>query len=315
MGDPFEKSEKLVGMSSRVEAPEDIKKDLLEVETIGKNRLLDFVKSRIETNNMDFYAPIKKNKLRTFDTAVAVKKIKVKGKDIAVRSDRETFARLLIIQKCRGIDMKVLKYELSPVPLSLSNPDTLSTLCKTVKASLFKFLNKSIETVDMVPENTRRIYDDMVLFQKLPPTLVTFGDISDYVLKKIMKDSSRICFFVTNYYLPESVKSLERNARSKIGLLRMESSRRDQPRPKQFDKFLRLSQNKIDLLSFLIKDWSSNTDHCQVLDGKELYITFKDKAFCINAHHNQLSKIDVDGLSSQQEEADTKMFLAAQFAF
>ena len=240
-------------MLSRVEAPEDIKKDLLEAETIGKNRLLDFVKSRIETNNIDFYAPIKKNKLRTFDTAVAVK-IKVKGKYIAVRSDRETFARLLIIQKCHGIDMKeVLKYELPPFLCHCQTGGTLSTLCKTVKASLFKFLNKSIETVDMVPENTPRIYDGMVLFQKLPPTLVMFGDISDYVLKKIMKDSSRICFFVTDYYLPESVKSLERNARSKIGLLRIGSSRRDQPRPKQFDKFLRLSQNKIDLVSFLIK--------------------------------------------------------------
>ena len=167
----------------------------------------------------------------------------------------------------------------------------------------------------MVPENTPNIYDGMALFQKLPPTLVTFGDISDYVLKKIMKGSSWINFSVTDCYLPESVKSLERNARSKIGLLRTEVSRRDQLCPKQFDKYLWLSQNKINLVSFLIKGWSSNTDHCQVSDGKELYATFKDKAFCISAHCNQLSQTDVDSLSSQQEEADTKMFLAAQFAF
>ena len=54
----------------------------------------------------------------------------------------------------------------------------------------------------------------MVLFQKLPHDLVTFGDISDYILNKIMQGSCRICFFVTDYYLENSIKSLERKGRS-----------------------------------------------------------------------------------------------------
>ena len=50
----------------------------------------------------------------------------------------------------------------------------------------------------------------MVLFQKLQPDLVTFGDIFDYILNKIMQGGCRICFFVTDYYLENSIKSLER---------------------------------------------------------------------------------------------------------
>ena len=79
--------------------------------------------------------------------------------------------------------------------------------------------------------NTPKIYDGMVLFQKLPATLSTFGVVSDFLIKKIMKSSCRVCFFVTNYYLPNSIKSVEMKSRSMIGLLRMKVSRRDQKQP------------------------------------------------------------------------------------
>ena len=72
-----------------------------------------------------------------------------------------------------------------------------------------------------MPFNSPKIYDGMVLFQKLPPDLVTFGDISDYILNKIMQGGSRICFFVTDYYLENSIKGLERKGRSSTGILRM----------------------------------------------------------------------------------------------
>ena len=155
----------------------------------------------------------------------------------------------------------------------------------------------------------------MVLFQKLPHDIVTFGDISDYILNKIMQGSCRICFFVTDYYLENSVKSLERKGRSSIDVLRMTVSRRNQAKPKQFQKFLRLPENKIDLVKFLINDWSSNIRHSDVLEGKEVYITIQDQTFCISCSNNSISKVPVRALSSQQEEADTKIFLCAQFAF
>ena len=140
-GNPFEKSETLIGLSSQVEAPENALKDLLEAGEIGKARARDFIHERIETNNVDFYVPTKKIKLQTFEAVLAAKKIKTKYEEVAMRSDRETFARLLVIQKSRGISLEnVLMYELSPTPLSLSNPASLTSLQKTAKSELFKHI-------------------------------------------------------------------------------------------------------------------------------------------------------------------------------
>ena len=77
----------------------------------------------------------------------------------------------------------------------------------------------------------------MVLFQKLPPDLVTFGDIPDYPLNKIMQGGCRICFSFIDYYLENSIKTLERKWRSSIVVLRMTILRRNQVKPKQFQKF------------------------------------------------------------------------------
>ena len=175
-----------------------------------------------------------------------------------------------------------VRHEPSSVPLAPSNLDTASTLCKTAKNELFKFLKISLGTVSVIPMNTPKIYDGMVLFQKLPATLSTFGDVSDFLIKKFMKSSCRVCFFAF------FIKSLEMKSRSMIGLLRMKVSRRDQKQPQQFDSFLRLSQNKTGLVRFLINDQSANTIHAKILEDKELYVTVEDKAFCISSNGNRL---------------------------
>ena len=97
--------------------------------------------------------------------------------------------------------------------LSLYDPDVTSALCETAKSNFFNHLKKSVPTVT-VPPNTPKISHRMALFQKLPPTLRTFGDIYDYILNKIMKRDSRVCFLVTHSYLKKSVKSLETKGRS-----------------------------------------------------------------------------------------------------
>ena len=117
------------------------------------------------------------------------------------------------MQRTREIDInEVLCYELSSAPLALSNQDTASTLCKTAKNELFKFLKISLGTVSVIPMNTPKIYDGMVLFQKLPATLSTFGNISDFLINKIVKGSCRVYLFVTDYYLLNYIKSLERKS-------------------------------------------------------------------------------------------------------
>lgn len=120
--------------------------------------------------------------------------------------------------------------------MNLSGSDASFSLCEIAKSELVRFLKQSIPGVAVIPFNSPKIYDGMVLFQKLPPDLETFGDISDYIFKKIMQGGCRICFSVTDYYLESSIKSLERKGILSFGILKITVLRRNQVRPKQFQK-------------------------------------------------------------------------------
>ena len=78
-----------------------------------------------------------------------------------------------------------MQYELSPLPLSIANPD--GSLTKNVKSNLFSFLAETISQVESVPPTTVTINDGMVLLRKLAASLSTFGNVSDYLLSKILK--------------------------------------------------------------------------------------------------------------------------------
>ena len=67
---PFEHSEKIVGLSSQIEAPPAVQKDLMNTATFGESSFKDFIQNRIESNNFGFYDFIKKNKMCNFDTAI-----------------------------------------------------------------------------------------------------------------------------------------------------------------------------------------------------------------------------------------------------
>ena len=95
----------------------------------------------------------------------------------------------------------VLGYELSSVPLSLANPD--GTLAKTTKVNQFHSLEPLIS---VSPSNCPAIFDGMVLLQKIPSNLKTFGEISDYLLRKILSGSANSAYFVTDHYLPHSIR-------------------------------------------------------------------------------------------------------------
>ena len=113
----LKKKKKNVGLSSQIEAPVAVQKDLMNAATIGESSFKDFIQNRIESNNFGFYEPIKKNKLRSFDAVIITKIMKFYGKDIAIKNNRDTFARLLVKQRNHEIDIKeVLPHELSSVP-------------------------------------------------------------------------------------------------------------------------------------------------------------------------------------------------------
>ena len=62
--------------------------------------------------------------LLTFESTEKKAASKRKGITVALLSDRDTFAQLLLIQKDRDFDLKeTLQFELTPLLLSLANAD------------------------------------------------------------------------------------------------------------------------------------------------------------------------------------------------
>ena len=142
----FEDKKNLYNLSSEYHAHEDIEKDLLNAEVIGRKLQEEFVNDRIKIKEISFYYPIKKNKLKTFSTNIS----KVSSKTRKVLAERDMFNRVLVAREFAEeyISLKeLLSFSLSPVALSLSSSD--GSLYKGCKASLLQYLEKGIPSSDL----------------------------------------------------------------------------------------------------------------------------------------------------------------------
>jgi len=112
----------------------------------------------------------------------------------------------------------------------------------------------------------------MVLLQQTQNIpLDTFGDFSEFILSRIVKDAE-IIYFVTDRYITGSIKTYERMRRKESGSIRYKIERRDQKRTKQWAKYLKDSNNKTDLVNFLFDDWSDPFRFASKLRGKTLFV-------------------------------------------
>ena len=95
--------------------------------------------------------------------------------------------------------------------------------------------------------------------------------------------------------------------------IRLKSTKRDQKTPSQFRKFLANSQNNVDPVRFPIEVW---TCHMHFIRSREIYAIDEDKTFVIKLHNGVPGKKLMVALESneEEEEADTKVRLCAQFA-
>ena len=94
---PYQFSEELVSINSGVAVAAEIKEDLLKANELGKKCLNNFIDKRIKKNEQNLNEPIKKNMLLTFESIEKKEASKPKSIAVALHSDRDTFARLLLI--------------------------------------------------------------------------------------------------------------------------------------------------------------------------------------------------------------------------
>ena len=133
-------------LSSGSQVPDSVVKDVMNAETVGKEKREEFVQERL-LKNKNFFEPIKKLKLKTMSDLKKTTKLKPTENKVIMYKEQGSLAFQLLV-KAQTLNLQidlqeVMTYQLTPVPYSLGTPD--GALCKTNKAGGFVFLTKDIK--------------------------------------------------------------------------------------------------------------------------------------------------------------------------
>ncbi|XP_071812536.1 uncharacterized protein [Apostichopus japonicus] len=315
--DPEADTAELVHLSSGVIASADVCSDLMNAYTKGDEAFINFSKTRLQ-GDIYLNKTLSKMKLKTF-ADVGKATVNMNGKEVALKSDRELLARLIIIGRVRKVDQRnMLTFSLSLYPPALAKLN--GCLVKTNKASLLHHLEKSPEaspTVEL-PKECVWIVDGMAKLQQLNSK--TMPDTIGQLAKKILRDlvylarstGSNIIHFVTDTYPAMSIKGAERKRRAASGSQRIKITKPDQPVPKQWKKYLANGFNKEQLVNFLFDSWSTYGE--EDLKGISVYIAHAEQCHLITASNGTTNIQEVPELHCTHEEADTRMLLHAKYA-
>ena len=123
---PWKINVKFTSLSTGIAVTSEIRDDLLKARERGQKAAKEFVLARSSaTPKKDFYDPMKKVKLKTFNNLKTTVKVQSKAKVISLQMDRSLFAHMALLSQFRKIDMKmVFTYPLGPLPWSLGSSTT-----------------------------------------------------------------------------------------------------------------------------------------------------------------------------------------------
>ena len=313
---------RLISLVSGVIASPDVEESLLSAGSSGEAAYLDFQNDRLLSSKVDFFSPIKANKLKTFDKIGHSRlQTKQQAKTNLIKTDRSIFARLLVISRSRFVDLKeIMCYPLNSVSLPLATAD--GQISKTVKSQLLQALESECQNIDLdIPKDSAVIMDAMAVVQSLPIASLpsTFGQLSKLILLAVAQkakscNASRVDF-VIDRYLEKSIKESERLKRTGWKSTTgpgLKISNGDIAVPKQWKSFLASGHNKTELLKFLAFDWRECT-----LPNFNITIF----STCLNDCNElrffdgkQPTLLNHSELNSDHEEADTRMIAHALHA-
>ena len=144
---------------------------------------------------------------------------------------------------------EVLKYLLTPVPLSLSHVD--GTMQKIHKATLMKPLESEVTATPPPSINTTIIDASFVLHLQTSFFLPSsFGAIAHMLLQKLMYVEGDVIHFVTDKWLPPSIKNCERDSKMSSSTA-FNITGPSQKRPIKWNQALRNNHFKESLIEFL----------------------------------------------------------------
>ena len=188
------------------------------------------------------------------------------------------------------------------------SPD--GSLRKTQKSSLMEVLTKDFSPLDTIPPHSALVIDGMSIVQKVVHAPDTFGQLGEKLLSNILAEGrahGRIDV-VFDVYREMSIKNSERSRRTNSKKTTSFQSLTPSHKIKDWRGFLTSGSNKTALVKFLVELWSE--DHNKKKIQTEFYVTVGCKCLKISSQ----SVAEVQELATEQEEADTRVFLHALHA-
>jgi len=277
---PFEIADNknmLINIGSGKAASPNVTNFFTNVESIGRKAKDKFIEE-CNINPKRFEETIKKRKLFTFASEGKTYRMKGTSEKVeAVRIERDLFGSILYLALENKIDIgEVLKYPLTPVPLSLCHTD--GTMFKTQKPSLMEEIEGRYLSVDPTYIDAMLI-DGIFFLHLLVNLLPLFGQVSRHILVKLCNiKASRIDIVFYQVKTP-SIKDCERDRRSFTDRnLMYVITGPMQKRPSNFVESLRSNDFKRSLVNFLVDDWRKD-EYASIIGNKTIYATNNNECF------------------------------------
>jgi len=164
-----------------------------------------------------------------------------------------------------------------------------------------------MRAADMIPQPCGRIFDGMVMIQKIRGDQKTFAELADSMMSMVLHEGtdSQCIDVVFDVYRNNSIKNHKREKRGSESGHKVRNFKADY-KIHQWRTFLSNSKNK-SLLSKSISEKWQNERHRERFAGKTIFVTTEDYCY-------ELSSIGVtarEELRSTHEEAGTRVFLHA----
>lgn len=307
-------TELLVNISTGKAVSQEIKDVLLNVPETGKTRHKEFIET-CASDPDKFESRISKSTFLSFKDGGA-KNRKTPDQRIArLVCTRDLLGRLVVLAVKRELDLPhVFQYPLTPVPLSMGNPD--ETLVKTDKSKLLNLLEGKLSTGKQErPEVIDGfIIDGQFLLRVLPPNLPpTYGGLARSILIHSLSSSARQVHLVFDDYPKPSLKDAERDRRGIVEKEYRITGPEQRRVPKDLSDALKSRSFKRQLPLFLADEWQ-DPSYGQILGTRHLYMDVPGKCYHFWVSEGVMMREVEESLTSNHQEADTKMIIHAKAA-
>ena len=200
---PFSEDEKdkslLYNIASGKAAAASTTEFLINVDATGERRQNTFIDECCERPTR-FEERIMREKLTTFASEGATTNKKCGNKEVQLKMERNLFVKILQIALERKVDMgELLKYPLTPLPLSLSHLD--GTMRSTSKSKLFNEIKKYITSIPPNHIDTV-IIDGFFIMHEILEVPGTFRRLGSLILRKLCKFGELILSLIAFSLLP-----------------------------------------------------------------------------------------------------------------